>query len=174
MLGTAEFMSPEQAAGDPVDERSDLYSLAIVGHYLLSGKLPLQGDTVAATLAKQITQPAPPLATVAPETPSNLAKAMDRCLAKDPADRFADGEQLADALSRSLEMRREIPVALRMFVEHNRERLRGLPLVALLTIGYVIFSFVIIYQEGPLGLLMTALALIMAAAPVGHARSHGT
>ena len=61
-----------------------------------------------------------------------------------------------------------------MFVEHNRERLRGLPLVALLTIGYVIFSFVIIYQEGPLGLLMTALALIMAAAPVGHARSHGT
>ena len=115
-------MSPEQAASDPVDERSDLYSLAIVGHYLLSGKLPLQGDTVAATLAKQITQPAPPLATVALETPSNLAKAMDRCLAKDPADRFADGEQLAEALSRSLEMRREIPVALRMFVEHNRER----------------------------------------------------
>ena len=91
-------MSPEQAAGDPVDERSNLYSLAIVGHYLLSGKLPLQGDTVAATLAKQITQPAPPLATVAPETPSNLAKAMDRCLAKDPADRFADGEQLVEAL----------------------------------------------------------------------------
>ena len=167
VLGTAEFMSPEQAAGDPVDERSDLYSLAIVGHYLLSGKLPLQGDTVAATLAKQITQPAPPLATVAPETPSNLAKAMDRCLAKDPADRFADGEQLAEALSRSLEMRREIPVALRMFVEHNRERLRGLPLVVLLTLGYLVFSFVIIYQEGPLGLIMTALALIMAAAPVG-------
>ena len=91
-------MSPEQAASDPVDERSDLYSLAIVGHYLLSGKLPLQGDTVAATLAKQITQPAPPLATLAPETPSNLAKAMDRCLAKDPADRFADGEQLVEAL----------------------------------------------------------------------------
>jgi len=122
---------------------------------------------VAATLAKQITQPAPPLATVAPETPSNLAKAMDRCLAKDPADRFADGEQLAEALSWSLEMRREIPVALRMFVEHNRERLRGLPLVVLLTLGYLVFSFVIIYQEGPLGLIMTALTLIMAAAPVG-------
>ncbi len=41
VFGTAEFMSPEQAAGDPVDERSDLYSLAIVGHYSLSGKLPL-------------------------------------------------------------------------------------------------------------------------------------
>ena len=167
VLGTAEFMIPEQAAGDPVDERSDLYSLAIVGHYVLSGKLPFQGDTVAATLAKQITQPAPPLASVAPEIPSNLAKAMDRCLAKDPTDRFADGEQLAEALSRSLEMKREIPVALRMFVEHNRERLRGLPVVAAFTIGYFFFSFYIIYEEGPLGLFLTALALIMGAAPVG-------
>ncbi|MEE2898829.1 MAG: hypothetical protein VX815_10230, partial [Gemmatimonadota bacterium] len=165
VLGTAEFMSPEQASGDPVDERSDLYSLAIVGHYALSARLPFQGDTVAATLAKQITQPAPPLATVAPEVPSNLAKALDRCLAKDPADRFADGEQLAEALSRALEMKREIPVALRMFVEHNRERMRGLSIVLAGATGYLVFSAFVIAEEGPIGLIMTALALLTGAAP---------
>ena len=167
VLGTAEFMSPEQAAGDPVDERSDLYSLAIVGHYALSGQLPFQGDTVAATLAKQITQPAPPLATVAPEVPSDLAKAIDRCLAKDPADRFADGEQLADALSRALDMKREIPVALRVFIEHNRERLRGLPIVVAGAALYFGLSMFLIAEEGLAGLALTAFALLLGGTPVG-------
>ena len=106
ILGTAEFMSPEQASGEAVDGRSDLYSLGIVGHYMLSGQLPFKGPTLAATLAKQITQEAPALATVAPEVPKNLSEAMDRCLAKDPADRFQGGEDLAEALTSSLAVRR--------------------------------------------------------------------
>ena len=59
ILGTAEFMSPEQASGEAVDGRSDMYALGIVGHYMLTGELPFQGSTVAATLAKQLTQEAP-------------------------------------------------------------------------------------------------------------------
>ena len=103
VMGTAEFMSPEQARGEAVDERSDLYSLGVVGHYVLSGRLPFQGATAAATLSKHLTQPAPPLASVAPGLPAPLTHAVDRCLAKEPAQRFADGEALGEALGAVLD-----------------------------------------------------------------------
>jgi serine/threonine-protein kinase len=125
VLGTAEFMSPEQASGEAVDERSDIYSLGVVAYYALTGRLPFEGDSVAAILAKHITQAAPPIASVAPEIPRHLAQAVDRCLAKNPADRFANGEDLAAALSRSLAVRREIPLPLRVFLQQNREQFRG-------------------------------------------------
>jgi len=94
ILGTAQYMSPEQACGEPVDGRSDLYSLGVVGFYALSGKLPFEAPDTAALLAMQITRPAPPLATIAPGIPGRLAQAIDRCLAKSPADRFPSGEAL--------------------------------------------------------------------------------
>jgi serine/threonine-protein kinase len=73
VIGTAEYMSPEQAAGKAVDGRSDLYALGAVGYYMLSGRVPFEGATIAATLAKQITQAAAPLSSVAPEVPAPLA-----------------------------------------------------------------------------------------------------
>src|SRR5687768_896217 len=112
VMGTAEFMSPEQAAGEPIDGRSDLYALGVVGYYMLSGGVPFSGSTVAATLAKHLTQTAEPLATVAPEVPAQLSHAIERCLAKDPAARFEGGEQLAEALSTALERRSRIPLGL--------------------------------------------------------------
>src|SRR5687768_15703052 len=117
VMGTAEYMSPEQAAGEAVDGRSDLYALGVVGYYMLSGGVPFAGPTVAATLAKQITQAAAPLASVAPEVPAQLAHAIDRCLAKNPAARFDGGEQLAEALGTALERRSRIPMALHVFNE---------------------------------------------------------
>src|SRR5678815_1543860 len=59
VLGTPEYMSPEQAAGDDVDARSDIYSLGIVGYYAVSGTLPFTAADARAVLAKQVTQPAP-------------------------------------------------------------------------------------------------------------------
>src|SRR5687768_5990359 len=91
IMGTAEYMSPEQASGGVVDGRSDLYALGIVGYFILSGRLPFEGPTVAATLARQLTQaPAPP-SSVAPEIPAQVSQAIDRCLAKNPAARFPGG-----------------------------------------------------------------------------------
>ena len=84
-------MSPEQANGDPVDGRSDLYSLGAVGFLCLAGRLPFEADDVAGLLAMHITRPAPPLASVAAGVPSRLARAVDRCLHKNPADRFPSG-----------------------------------------------------------------------------------
>src|SRR6184192_202488 len=94
-------MSPEQAGGLGVDARSDIYSLGVVGYYALSGRLPFEAPDCYAMLAKHVTEPAPPLASVAPGVPRRIAQAIDRCLAKDPADRPASGENVAE-LQRSM------------------------------------------------------------------------
>jgi serine/threonine-protein kinase len=121
VLGTAEFMSPEQASGEPLDARSDIYALGCVGYFAVSGRLPFQGETVGGVLAKQIGEPAPLLSSVAPEVPSKLGRVIARCLHKAPADRFPSGEALAEALEQTAPVRRELPVALRVFVNQNRK-----------------------------------------------------
>jgi serine/threonine-protein kinase len=133
ILGTAEYMSPEQASGEPVDRRSDIYSLGIVAFYALTGRLPFEGPSVGAILARQITQPAPPVARAADGIPSKLASAVDRCLEKDPARRFQTAEDLADGVGAAIEARRELPVPLRVFLRKTRETGRATP-------GVVVFS----------------------------------
>ena len=132
---TPEFMSPEQAAAEPVDGRSELYSLGVVGFNLVTGKLPFEGETAAQVMAQHLTGRRP-LWGVAPGVPRALAQAIDRCLAKPPADRFESGEALAEELGDALEKRREVPVPIRVFLR-NLQRGRG-SLVAvglLLTLG---------------------------------------
>ncbi len=168
VLGTAEYMSPEQASGETVDERSDIYSLGVVGYYMLSGQLPFEGDTVAAILAKHITQAAPRLASVAPEVPKHLARAMDRCLAKAPADRFANGEDLAAAMSRSIEVRREIPLPLRVFVKQNREQFRGLTGWVLLVLYSLTITVITgVSGEAVVSLIAALFTGAMGLAPIG-------
>ncbi len=98
VIGTAQFMSPEQAAGEGVDGRSDIYALGIVGYYALTGRLPFDAPTVQQTLALHLTQPPPPLAERRADVPARLVAVIDRCLAKEPAARFASAEQLVEAL----------------------------------------------------------------------------
>ncbi|HEY8175268.1 MAG TPA: serine/threonine-protein kinase [Gemmatimonadaceae bacterium] len=120
LLGTPEYMSPEQASGEPVDARSDIYSLGVVAYYAVSGTLPLTGPTAQAVLAKQITQLAPPVASVARGTPRSLAVAIDTCMHKDPAQRIQSGEALADALAPALDKRAEVPVPIRNFLDPRK------------------------------------------------------
>jgi len=121
LIGTPEYMSPEQACGGELDGRTDLYSLGIVGFYALAGRLPFEGLTVPALLVQQATVPAPPLAPLAPGAPRALVQAVGRCLAKEPEDRFDDAKGFADALSVALEARREIPAPVRAFVKDSLE-----------------------------------------------------
>ena len=100
VLGTVYYMSPEQVSGDIVDGRSDLYALGVVGFLALSGHFPFESDTPSAVLVAHVTKKAPLLRTLAPHVPVTLGQIIDRCLAKDPADRFADGNELAGALDR--------------------------------------------------------------------------
>jgi hypothetical protein len=103
VLGTVHYMSPEQASGEPLDGRSDLYALGLVGFYLLSGRQPFEGLAAHAVLVAHATKPAPPLSSIAPEVPRAIAAVIDRCLAKRPDDRYATGEELAAALGKALE-----------------------------------------------------------------------
>ena len=145
VIGTPEFMSPEQALGEHVDARSDLYALGVVGYFALSGKLPFEAGKATEVLAKQVTEPAPPLASVAPGVPRRIAQAIDRCLAKDPEDRPTSGENLAEQLGVALEQRRELPVGLRVFVKRNA-RLGG--------VGGLIYVFSIPFMMGTVGSLV--------------------
>jgi len=117
VLGTAQYVSPEQANGDPVDGRSDIYALGVVGFVALSGRLPFDAPDTAGLLAMHITKPAPLLASVAAGVPGRLARVVDRCLAKSPADRFPTGEALADAIAETVEHKRELPVPLRLWLK---------------------------------------------------------
>lgn len=121
VVGTAEFMSPEQATGGVVDARSDLYSLACVGFYALSGRVPFTGPSAAAVLIAHVNEPAPPMLSVAPHVPPAVATALDRSLRKDPEQRFHGGEALADALEPEVEAGRELAVPLRVFIKETRE-----------------------------------------------------
>ena len=102
VVGTARAVSPEQAAGEPVDGRSDLYSLGVTAYLAATGQWPFDGESAAEVLAKHLTQAAPPVLGLRPDLPAALAAAIERCLEKSPDDRFASGEELAAALGSAL------------------------------------------------------------------------
>src|SRR5436190_6352044 len=102
LIGTAAFMSPEQGAGEPVDGRSDLYALGGVGFFALTGRAPFEATTLEAVLVARFTRAAPAVASIRPDVPSALAATIDRCLAREPHDRFASAEALAEALSEGM------------------------------------------------------------------------
>lgn len=99
VLGTVYYLSPEQVSGDPVDARADIYSLGVVGYYLLAGRFPFDGELASAVLVSHVTKMPPPLRTLASDVPSALAEIIDRCLFKDPGLRFQNCIELGDALA---------------------------------------------------------------------------
>jgi serine/threonine-protein kinase len=101
--GTPEFMSPEQALHAAVDGRSDLYSLGATAFFTFSGRAPFAGATATETIARQVTAVAPTLHSVVPSLPRPLAQLVDRCLAKDPAQRPQTAQQVSDALTSALD-----------------------------------------------------------------------
>ena len=97
LMGTPDYMSPEQARGEKVDARSDLFSLGIIFYELLTGRLPFQADTMMATLLKRVQEKAIPPQTLDPGIPDHLNAVVMKCLEADVARRYqAIGEILAD------------------------------------------------------------------------------
>jgi serine/threonine protein kinase len=98
VVGSPEYMSPEQARGQPVDFRSDIYALGIVAFEAFTGRVPFRGDTPIATLLMQLETPPPLDGPAAAAIPPPLRPVLRKALAKDPAARYASAGEMADAL----------------------------------------------------------------------------
>jgi len=116
ITGTAHFMSPEQAAGEPLDGRSDIYGLGVVGYLAVSGRLPFEAENLPALLGRQATEAPTSVLRAAPGLPAALGAAIDRCLERDRARRFPDGEALAAALAPPPDARQALSPTLRAWL----------------------------------------------------------
>ncbi len=136
-VGTPHFMSPEQAAGDKLDGRSDLYSLGVVAYYAVTGRLPFDAESGQAAMIAHISQPPQPVARYRPDLPAPLAAVIERCLAKEPDQRFPTGEALVEALAALRAGQVEVPTAIRMWTVRADQFLRNGMIIALLTSSMV-------------------------------------
>ena len=102
VVGTPHYMSPEQATGERVDGRSDIYALGVVLYQMLAGAPPFEGESAQSVLMKQATVDPVPIRELRGDVPAALAGVIERMLAKDPADRYQTAEELSQALIAAL------------------------------------------------------------------------
>jgi serine/threonine-protein kinase len=123
-------MSPEQAVGHPVDARSDIYSLGVTAFYTITGRLPFYAATVEQVFRLHETEPAPSVIGLRAGVPRRLAEIIDRCLAKDPADRFATAEEFAAAVGDVAGAMRRVPAVVDKFLQLAQSSGRRLMVLA--------------------------------------------
>ncbi len=100
ILGTASYMSPEQARGEVVDVRTDIFSFGVTLYQMASGRVPFRGRTVTDTLSAIIRDPAPPVVEANPAVPEDLDRIIQQCMEKDAAERYQHADQLVVDLRR--------------------------------------------------------------------------
>jgi len=99
IVGTPAYMSPEQAQGEGIDGRSDIYGLGVILFELLTGQQPYHGDTPMSVVVKHITDPVPHILDVKPDLPPDVELIIEQAMAKDRNERFQNVKSLADALT---------------------------------------------------------------------------
>ena len=167
VFGSPHYMSPEQSRGEPVDNRSDLYSLGCTFYRLLSGKVPFDGKTGREIMEKQVYEEATPIRKISPSTPGVVSVIVSKLLQKKPADRY----QTAGALIKDLEHARQVigeksgPLAQRVTGRQVRVRgPKGHTLTVIFGIGAVLAAvvgvlMVVSHLNEPLEIYEQALAL---------------
>jgi len=103
IIGTAQYLSPEQARGAPVDQTSDLYSVGVVLYEMLTGQVPFTGDTPLEIAMKHLSEVPKPPSELRPEVPHDLDSVVLRALAKDPSERYQGADEMDADLARVLE-----------------------------------------------------------------------
>jgi serine/threonine-protein kinase len=133
VAGTPTFMAPELFSGVPASPSSDIYAVGVMYYYLLSGRLPFAADEIRRLVRLHRVGPIPDIRTVAPGTPDVVAGILERCLAKRPADRYANANALADDLETAVFQIRDTESLIReslegvdCFVQGGRDHFRVL------------------------------------------------
>jgi serine/threonine-protein kinase len=166
VIGTLRYMSPEQARGQLVDHRSDLFSLGIVLYEMVTGQLPFAGHTALDTLHAIAFEETRPITALRPNLPPSLQRVITRCLRKRPQDRYPDARELASDLKtvqREIEsgVSTKVPLAVRLAEQLRslRDRPAGellLPAgVAVVLLGLLVAFFT--QQEVGPGLVMATI-----------------
>ena len=161
LAGTIAYMSPEQARGEPVDGRSDLYALGVVGYLILSGTLPDPVGTLDQLRRRHAEGPPASLSTAAPHAPRALCRAIDRCLQPAPENRFQAADEFAAALDQLASSPSELPTPLRTWLVGEDPARAGLlvytgvlGLTAAGIVVLVIRSGNLVFLDGLIGIAM--------------------
>lgn len=173
ILGTIKYMSPEQAKGERVDERTDIFSLGVVFYEMITGRTPFEGESVSETSANLITLEPPPLAGYAPNIPPELARIVAKLLQKNTDDRyqamrdvFNDLKELRENLAAEAKMQRYASNATALLGATTGRGLRNStagttlgaisesiqrhkPLTAFLSVGLLVVSVILSYSLFP-------------------------
>jgi eukaryotic-like serine/threonine-protein kinase len=124
VMGTSDYISPEQARGSRVDAQSDIYSLGAVLYEMLTGEVPFPGDNFVSVALRHINEPVPSVRAQRPEVPARLDAAVQRAMAKDPRDRFGSMDELCAELTASLDEPATAPWGAETMVVAPQRRLR--------------------------------------------------
>jgi serine/threonine protein kinase len=171
VLGTTDYVSPEQALGQPVTGQSDLYSLGIALYEMLTGQLPFSAETQVAVAMKHVREEIPDVRKLRPDVSATLASVIEGATAKDVSERYADDAELIADLENVLTMETtragsadgEVTTVLKTLPPETRRRVpisirrRGGALAALLTTGAVVAALLVVlalsthHNNGPAG-----------------------
>ena len=146
VVGTARYMSPEQACGESVDARSDLYSLGATFFYALTGRAPFEGANLPAILTKHVNETAPLVQAVRPDVPAKVGAVVDRLLRKAPSERFQTGDDVARVVGEVRGRDFRAPPLLRAFVRNAQVSTMVLLASALAGKGTGIIGAILIFQ----------------------------
>src|SRR5213083_20991 len=148
VTGTARYMSPEQACGEPVDARSDLYALGATFFYALTGRAPFEAANVPAIITKHVYEPAPLVQALRPEVPAKLSAVVDRLLRKAPPERFQTADDLARVAGELVGRDFRAPPLVRAFVRNAQISTLVLLTSVLAGKGMGIIGAILLFQLG--------------------------
>ena len=150
VVGSPRYMAPEQARGEKVDHRADIYALGATLYKMLCGESPYEGNTIKEIIVAKLERDPPPLRQKAPEVPAPLASVVHGMLARDPARRYSSAHEVEEALSRAMRIqapvRRQRPV--RIVARRSKSPMGVLAGIGVAAIALIVF-LVVLKNAGP-------------------------